>query len=77
MACVLEALAKIQCDCERADFLRDAITSRDGLVKTLDQIGFGRPGSAVPTDWRVYYGNDELREFILSYVEPAHEHRPS
>lgn len=71
MSCILEALGNIQCGCERADFLKEAVTSRDGLLHHLTQLGFGRPGSAVPTDWRDYYSDDELREFILSYAEPA------
>jgi hypothetical protein len=68
-ATITDALEQIQCGCERADYLRDAIPSRDGLIRALDGLGFGRPGQAVPTDWRTYYGDDELREFILGYAE--------
>lgn len=66
---ITDALERIQCGCERADFLREAIPGRDGLIGALDQLGFGRPNQAVPTDWRTYYGDDELRDFILEYAE--------
>ena len=65
---ITEHLEQIQCGCERSDILRDAGMDHDALVRELEKLGFGRRGQAVPTDWRTYYGDDELREFILDYA---------
>jgi len=71
MTDIIDRLEELQCGCEREVFLRDAIPSRNGLIRALDQHGFGRPGSAIPTDWRTYFHDDELREHVLSYCKPA------
>lgn len=69
MMTVTESLEQIQCGCERADALRGAALSRDGLIRELEIVGFGLRGQATPTDWRTYYSDDELREFILDYAD--------
>jgi len=66
---IIAQLETIQDGCERADALEAANLCRDELISVLDRYGFGRPGSAVPTDWRTYYGTDELRGFCLEYAE--------
>lgn len=62
-----EQLEKIQCGCDRADAIE--VVDRDALIRELEKLGFGGPGQAVPTDWRTYYSDDELREFILDYAD--------
>lgn len=66
---IFDKLEAIPCACERQDVLAAAIPDRHGLVAALDLAGFGRPGQAVPTDWRTYYGDDELHGFILDCAD--------
>lgn len=47
--------------------------SHEECVERLNKWGFGRPGSAVPSDWSTYYQTDELREFLLRFEFPEAE----
>lgn len=64
---LVDHLETIQCGCERQTAV--AQIPRADLVAELVKLGFGSPGQAVPTDWGVYYNDDELREFVLEYAE--------
>lgn len=64
---IIERLGPMQCGCELIDAI--ASVGRDELLRLLERYGFGRPGTAVPTDWRTYYGDEELRGFVLDYAE--------
>lgn len=64
---IIERLGQIPCGCERIDAASEI--DRDALLRLLDMYGFGRPGSTIPTDWRTYYSDEELRGFMLNYAE--------
>lgn len=64
---IIDRLEKIRCGCERADAI--AYVDRDTLIAELNKLGFGCGQRAVPSDWRAYYGDDELRGFVLDYAE--------
>lgn len=46
---------------------------RDTCIAVLAKHGFGRPGTAVSSDWSTYYHDDELRGFVLECVFPDAE----
>lgn len=62
----IEVLSRIQCECERADALESMTPSRDEMLALLAAYGFGGPNSAVPSDWRTYCTDEELRGEILA-----------
>lgn len=64
---ITDALEKLQCGCERIDAI--APVDRESLIRELDMLGFGRPGQAIPTDWRTYYSDEDLRGFVLGYAD--------
>lgn len=41
--------------------------SRDECIAFLEDNGFGGP-AITPTDWRTYYNDDELQDFVIEYI---------
>lgn len=63
---IIEHIGRLQDLPERIEVA--SLIDRNTLIRVLDVYGFGRSGTA-PSDWRTYFSDDELRVFVLEYVE--------
>lgn len=63
---IIEHIGRLQDLPERIEVA--SLIDRDTLVRVLGVYGFGTSGT-VPSDWRTYFSDDELRGFVLEYAE--------